>query len=84
MHQQSSIAGSFTCVAALSCVATTLTLHAADADWKANTISPVTNPLYFEGPQIGSEIRPVFLYHNLGKDLGTSGGDVQVLSLIHI
>ena len=32
--------------------------QSADADWKATTISPVANPIYFEDPQIDSEVRP--------------------------
>jgi len=66
--------------AALSSGAPNLT--ATDlSDWKANTISPVTNPLFFESPQIDSEVRPLFIWHNLDKQLGTSGGDVEVYAV---
>ena len=51
---------------------------ASDGSWKANTISPVTNPLFFEDPQIHSEVRPMFLWHNIDKGFITGGGDVQV------
>ncbi len=47
-------------------------------DWKTNTISPVTNPIFFENPQIQSEIRPIFMYHNVDKSFLTQGGDLQV------
>ncbi len=51
---------------------------ASDESWKANTISPVTNPLFFEDPQIHSEVRPIFLWHNIDKGFITGGGDAQV------
>ena len=42
--------------------------NAQDADWKSKTISPVANPLFFEDPQINSEVRPVFAYHEISDD----------------
>jgi len=30
-----------------------------EVDWKAHTIAPVTNPIFFEDPVIRSEIRPI-------------------------
>ena len=51
---------------------------ASDGSWKANTISPVTNPPFFEDPQIHSEVRPIFLWHNIDKGFITGGGDVQI------
>lgn len=50
-------------------------------DWKEKAISPVANPLFFEDPAINSEIRPLFLYHNIDKDFITQGGDVRVYAL---
>jgi hypothetical protein len=56
-------------------------------DWKANTISPVANPIYFEDPQIDSEVRPIFMEHYLPGVFhyngGTAplGGDVKVFAL---
>ncbi|MBL9117687.1 MAG: hypothetical protein JNJ83_21955 [Verrucomicrobiaceae bacterium] len=29
-------------------------------DWKTNTISPVSNPIFFEDPVIRTELRPIF------------------------
>jgi len=61
--------------------------QASDTDWKAQTISPVANPIYFEDPQIDSELRPVFLEHRLPGVFrfqgGTAplGGDVQVFAV---
>jgi hypothetical protein len=49
--------------------------------WKARTIEPVTNPLFFEDPQINSEIRPLFLYHRIDDDFVTQGGNVKVYAL---
>ena len=50
-------------------------------DWKEKTIEPVTNPLFFEDPQINSELRPLFLYHRLDDDFVTKGGNVKVYAL---
>lgn len=54
----------------------------ADAvDWKVNTISPVANPLHFEDPVIRTELRPVFVYHNIHKGFITGGGQAQLYAL---
>ncbi len=53
---------------------------AQSSDWKADAISPVTNPIFFEDPQINSEIRPIFAWHNIGDDLGT-GGAAQLYAI---
>ncbi len=60
--------------------------QAADADWKDKTISPVANPMYFEDPQINSEIRPIYMdqilptsFHAKGGTLPL-GGDIQVIA----
>lgn len=71
--------------ASLSCFAAGLALtglgHAGDAiDWRANTIAPVANPIFFEDPQINSEVRPLFIQHNVPDDF-VGGGDVQVYAL---
>jgi len=50
-------------------------------DWKDQTISPVANPLFFEDSQISSEVRPVFLYHNISSDFVTQGGNVEVYAV---
>ncbi len=46
-------------------------------DWKANTISPVTNPMYFEDPVIRSEIRPIFMYNNFANNFATGRGSAR-------
>ncbi len=57
------------------------------SDWKAGTISPVVNPIYFEDPQINSEIHAIFFEHRLPATYhfqgGTAplGGDVQVVAV---
>lgn len=49
-------------------------------DWKANTIAPVTNPIFFEDAVIRSEIRPIFAYHNIHDDF-LGGGEAQLYAL---
>lgn len=61
--------------------------QSADSDWRAQTISPVANPIYFEDPQIDSEVRPIYFDHLLPSVFryagGTAplGGQVQVFAL---
>ena len=47
-------------------------------DWKENTISPVTNPIYFEDPVIRNEIRPIFIYHNFDNQFATGRGSARL------
>ena len=60
--------------------------QATDSDWKAHAIAPVANPIYFEDPQITSEVRPVFMEHRLPETfhfqggVAPLGGDVQVFA----
>jgi hypothetical protein len=42
---------------------TTSAAQAAEQDWKAGLISPVSNPIYFEDARITSEVRPIFMQH---------------------
>ena len=56
------------------------TLNSA-ADWKDNAISPVTNPIFFEDPQVNSEVRPIFAYHNIDDDFVTQGGNAQLYAV---
>ena len=49
-------------------------------DWKAHTISPVTNPIFFEDAVIRSEIRPIFVNHSIHDDF-LGGGDAQLYAL---
>jgi hypothetical protein len=63
------------CAAALT---STLTLSAAD-DWKSEAISPVANPLFFESPLIQSEVRPIFVYHNIDESF--LGGYARVYAV---
>lgn len=50
----------------------------APFDWKENTISPVTNPIFFEDPVIRSEIRPIFIYHRFDDQFVTGRGRAAV------
>jgi hypothetical protein len=70
--------------AVLVALASTALIAQGD-DWRANAVSPVTNPLFFEDPHIRTEIRPIFAYHRIGSDMldslglkGVSGGNAQV------
>lgn len=51
----------------------------ANAGWKAQAISPVANPLFFESPLIQSEARPIFMYHNISDDF--IGGFARVYAV---
>lgn len=53
----------------------------ASGDWLASTISPVTNPIFFEDPTIRREVRPIFMHHRMDGDFATGGGDVNVYAL---
>jgi len=41
-------------------------------------ISPMTNPTYFEDPRQLSEVRMIFIHHQLPVILGNSGGQIQL------
>ncbi|WP_345735256.1 hypothetical protein [Prosthecobacter algae] len=48
--------------------------------WKEHTISPVANPFFHEDAVIRSELRPVFVYHNI-DDSFLGGGNAQLYAL---
>lgn len=48
--------------------------------WKDHTISPVANPFFHEDAVIRSEIRPVFVQHNI-DDSFLGGGDARLYAL---
>jgi hypothetical protein len=52
-----------------------------EVDWKAHTIAPVTNPIFFEDPVIRSEIRPIFVYHTIDNNFLTGGGHATLYAL---
>ncbi|MDA7533050.1 hypothetical protein N8560_00850 [bacterium] len=45
--------------------------------WKDKTIAPVTNPFYFEAAQVNTELRPVFIHHEIPSSF-LGGGDANV------
>ncbi|MBL7661723.1 hypothetical protein JNK13_03120 [bacterium] len=51
------------------------------ADDLAQMISPVSQPVIFEDPRHSTELRPIFVHHELQDDFVTGGGDVQVYAL---
>jgi hypothetical protein len=60
------------------------TASAADPDWKAGLISPVSNPIYFEDPRITSEVRPIFIHHWLPNTFDVSGGSVPLGGYVRV
>ncbi len=75
---ETTVSGSFAVTAAT--VASLLACPAATAqdDWKSRTITPVTNPIYFEDPKITGEVRPIFMYHFLPDTFEFDGGSVPL------
>lgn len=63
---------------ALSGKAPTVPVEAVS--WKEHTISPVANPFFHEDAVIRSEIRPVFVYHNIDDEF-LGGGNAQLYAL---
>jgi hypothetical protein len=44
-------------------------------------VSPISNPVNFEDARINTEIRPIYMYHELANGFVTGGGDVRVYAL---
>ncbi len=62
------------------------TLCGAGASFNAcaeelNFIAPVSNPLFFEDANIATELRPLFIQHNIPSSFITGGGDARVYAL---
>ena len=53
----------------------------ATGDWLSHTISPVNNPIFFEDPTIRTELRPIYMRHNIDNGFITKGGDVNLYAL---
>lgn len=49
--------------------------------WQDNAIAPVTNPIFFETPMIQSEVRPLFIYHQLDSGFLGQAIDVRVYAV---
>jgi hypothetical protein len=65
--------------AALVLAATATVAFGADQpSWLDNTISPVSNPIYFEDAKINSEVHPFVMQHWLPKNFGFQGGTVPL------
>lgn len=58
-------------------VAQTSENEATDS-WLDKIPTPVTNPLFFEEAQIRSDIRPVFIQHNLGSSVDSDLGKIPL------
>jgi hypothetical protein len=48
------------------------------ANWKDQTVTPVTDPMLFEDAIIRTEIRPAFGFQRMGNDFITGGGNLEV------
>lgn len=44
-------------------------------------VPPITNPLFNETPFITSELKPIYIYHDIPNSFVTDGGDVNVIAL---
>lgn len=44
-------------------------------------ISPMSHPTNFEDPRHSTELRPIFLYHELDDKFATTGGDVRIFAI---
>jgi hypothetical protein len=51
----------------------------AKTSWSDELLTPVANPIFFESPDIGSELRPIYVYHRLNDKF--LPGDVQLMAL---
>jgi hypothetical protein len=53
----------------------------AVAETLQDMISPVTHPTTFEDPRHSTELRPLFIYHELDDKFASGGGDIQIYAL---
>jgi len=44
-------------------------------------ISPVSDPVNFEDPRATTELRPIFVYHEIDDEFATGGGNVMIFAL---
>ncbi len=54
---------------------------AAQAQELAQLSSPVSNPVNFEDPRILSEVRPVYVHHDIDSKFVTQGGSVDIYAM---
>ena len=54
---------------------------AAQADRLADMISPVTHPVSFEDPRHSTELRPIYVHHEIDDEFITEGGNVNIYAL---
>ena len=53
----------------------------AQADPLTDMISPVSDPVTFEDPRHSTELRPIFVYHEIDDSFVTEGGSAQIYAL---
>lgn len=51
------------------------------ADNLSDMAAPVSNPVNFEDPRITSEIRPIYVHHNIDEKFATTGGTVDIAAM---
>jgi uncharacterized membrane protein YeaQ/YmgE (transglycosylase-associated protein family) len=51
------------------------------ANWKDHTVTPVSDPIFFEDAIIRTEIRPVMGTQRIGDDFFSRGGNLQVYGI---
>lgn len=44
-------------------------------------VSPVSNPTLFEAPQVTTEVRPIFVYHEISDQFVSGGGNAKVAAV---
>jgi hypothetical protein len=54
-------------------------VQAADEPF-GDFISPLSNPTNFEDPRATTEVRPIYLYHDISDDFVTNGGHAQLFA----
>ncbi len=58
-----------------------LPLTGLSQNWQEKAIAPVTDPIFFESALIQSEVRPLFAYHTVDKDMLGVNADVRVYAV---
>ena len=59
-------------------VLSSLMAFIAAAVWAGEGIRPISNPVFFDSPDVGMQVHPVFMHHKLPSTINTELGDVPV------
>jgi len=66
---------------AAAAVSSASALAAEPAKPTLRYIPPVTNPTFAESPMITTELRPIYIHHDIPGSFATAGGEVNVIAL---